>query len=207
MITMILPLIGAALGGVGLIGNLFSRRRANKELGSLLNQDPAYKENPLAQNQLALAQNQLQGRMPGASLIERALFRSQAGAFGNASKIATDPTQLLQQAVAGQANTDQGLQDIAGQEAADYQRRYGNVVEANQGVINEGDKVYQDNVRRFQDKAQIKGAQQQNRNSIWSSLFNTGASLLTGGLLGGGRRRMGGGYSGAPSRNKYEGWG
>ena len=70
-------------------------------------------------------------------------------------------------------------------EAQDYQRRYGNQVAAQEGLIREQDKVFQDSVRRWQDKAALQGAQIANNANSWDDIGNFGFALSDFGMNGG----------------------
>lgn len=180
-----LSMVGLGIGLVGGIGQMIGRHHANKELGRLMGQDPQYQTNPLAQERLGLARTLLNARMPGASQVERNLYQNQANAVGNITKNATDSSQLLALGSGAQGNTNEALNQLGLDETQDYQRRLGNLTGAQEGMINEGDKVFQDKVRRFGDTAQIKGAQQQNRMDNWQTLSNMGMGLADFGMNGG----------------------
>jgi len=182
---MPLPLIGLGLGLIGGIGKLFGRGRANRELDKVLAQDPTYQENPLAKERLGLAQTIFNARMPGAASIERNIYSNQANQLANINRVATDSSQALALAANTQAQTNDAFNNLGIQEAQDYQRRYGNLIGAQEGVIREGDKVYADKVRRFGDLAQIRGAQNANRQNNWGDIANLGFGLADFGLAGG----------------------
>jgi hypothetical protein len=182
---------GAGLGLIGGIANMFGNRKSNKRLEELIRMNPQYKENPLAREQMGLAQTLLNARMPGAAAAEQNIYQNQANTFGQINRNATDASQALALAAAGQGQTNQAFGNLATQEAQDYQRRYGNLAQAQQGVINEGDKVYQDQVRRFQDLASIRGAQNANRQNTASSLSNLGFGVMNLGLAGGFKKGSG----------------
>lgn len=196
-----LSLVGAGLGLIGGIGQMFSRGKANKELGQLMNQDPSYQANPIAKERYGLAQTLLNSRMPGSASMERNIYQNQANTIGNVQRNATDSSQALALAAGTQGQTNQAFNQLGMEEANDYQRRYGNLVGAQEGMINEGDKVYNDSVRRYGDKVQIKGAQQQNRMDNWQTLSNMGFGLGDFGLSSGFGANMfkkggsGGGYN------------
>lgn len=207
-----LSAIGMGVGLIGSIGNIFGSRRANKRLEALIGQNPAYKENPIAGQRLALAQQLLNARMPGAASIERNIYGNQANTLANVQRNATDASQALALSAGTQGQTNQAFNQLGIQESQDYYNRLGNLTGAQQGMIQEGDKVYQDQVRRFQDLAAIRGAQNQNRQSAWQGIGNLGfglmnfgaateqglANMFTGGMGGafGGGRSSGGGMSG-----------
>jgi len=176
---------GLGLGVVGSIGGLIGSFGANKRLQELISQDPVYQKNPLAASRLALAQNLLNARAPGAAYAQANIYGSQANTMAGVERNATDSSQALAANAAAQANTNAGFEKLSEQEAQDYQRRYGNYVGAEEGEIQEGDKAYQDQVRRFNDLAQIRGAQSANTANAWKSFSNMGYGLANFGLSGG----------------------
>jgi hypothetical protein len=198
-----LALAGAGLGLAGGIANMIGNSRANRKLEQLLQNNPKYAANPLAAQQLGLAQTLLNARMPGAAAAERNIFQNQANMMGQVNRNATDASQALALAAAGQGQTNQALGNLSMQEAQDYQRRYGNLVNAQATNIQEGDKVFQDKIRRFQDEAQIRGAQNANRQNTWSSLSNLGFGVMNLGMAGGFDGMFGGG--GGRGANKAPG--
>lgn len=195
-IDQISSAVGAGLGLIGGIGGMFAARRNNRELDKLVKQNPTYAANPIAQQRLGLATSLLNARMPGAAQMDRNILGAQANASAGIMRGATDSSQLLQQLANSQGQTDQSFENMQLQEQQDFQRRYGNLVGAQEGVINEGDKVYQDQVRRFGDLAQIRGAQAQNRSNAWSSLSNMGGGIMSFGMQGGFNGMFGGGGGG-----------
>ena len=200
---------GLGIGLIGGIGGIFGNRKSQKQLEALISQNPQYKANPIAAQRLGLAQTMLNARMPGAAAAERNIYQNQANAQGAVSRNATDASQALALAAAGQGQSNQAFNNLASQEAQDYQRRYGNLYQAQEGQINEQDKVFQDQVRRFQDLAQIRGAQANNRQSMWSSLGNLGFGVMGLGMAGGsglsggagGNTSSMGGYAGSGGSN------
>lgn len=179
-----LSIAGAGLGLIGGIAGLFGAKKSNKRLEQLLKQNPAYTANPLVDQRLGLAQTLLNARMPGAAAAERNIYQTQANTMANVNRNATDASQALALAGAGQGQANQAFTNLGVQEAQDYQRRYGNLVGAQDASVQEGDKVFQDKVRRFQDTAQIRGTQAQNTQSAWSSLGNLGFGLMGLGMSG-----------------------
>jgi hypothetical protein len=170
---------GAVLGTVAGIGSIFATKRANKELDRILAKDPTYKENPLAAQRLAYAQNLLNARTPGASYAEQNLFRSGANSMQDASRNATDGSQLLAMGGAIQGQQDNALMGLSQQENADYYRRLQEVNQARALKMNEDDKLFADEIRKHQNYAQIKGAQHANRLSLWQGLGNAGLAMYS----------------------------
>lgn len=191
--------IGLGLGLVSGIGKLISSGNANSKLEQLAGQDPTYKANPIAAQRLGLAQSLLNARMPGASTEEQDILGSQANQQANIQRNATDSSQALALGAAGQGQTNKAFSNLGVQEAQDYQRRYSNLAGAEQGQIQEGDKVYQDQIRRYGDIAQIRGAQAANTSNAWGSLSNMGFGLANFGLAGGAQALGFGGGTGAVS--------
>lgn len=181
----ITAIAGGALGLAGGIGSMFANRRANRELDKLLKQNPVYQANPIASQRLGLAQSLLNARMPGAASVERNIYGAQANQLANINQNATDASQALALASAVQGQTNNAFQNLGIQEAQQFQQRYNNLSNAQEGMINEGDKAYQDQIRRFQDLAAIRGAQAQNRQANWATISNMGGSLMNFGLSGG----------------------
>lgn len=178
-------LVGAGVGILGGIGGLFAARKNNKSLDKLVGQNPQYTSNPLAAERLAFAKSLLNARMPGASQMERNIFTSQANQMGNINANATDSSQALALGASTLGQTNQALQGLQMNEAQDYQRRFNNVTGAQEGMINEGDKVYQDKIRNFQDLVSIRGAQAANRSNAWNSISQGGFAAANFGLAGG----------------------
>lgn len=178
-----LLLAGGLAAGAGFLGNLFGGRKANRELDRLAKMDPTYAANPLAAERLGLTKTQLNAEMPGAELAKQGILSNEANQINRASMGATDSSAFLSLANAISGNTNDAYVDLATKGAEDYQRRFANYSDANAAQVAEGDKVYQDQVRRFEDMAKIKGAQAQNRVAPWNSLFGAGTSLLTAGLF------------------------
>jgi hypothetical protein len=186
---------------------MIQRGKANKEMRSLLAKDPAYAENPLIKERLGLARTLLNARMPGAVAAERNIYSSGANAFANTSAAATDSSQLLAKAGDIQGNQNEAFNQLGQAEAGDYQRRYGNVVNAQDAMVNEGDKMFQDKLRHYYNEVQTKGAINENKQNNWGEVTNVGFGLANlalsafgaggggGGMMGqgGGGNRTGGG--------------
>lgn len=188
-----LSIIGLGAGLIGGIGKLFSRGAANRRLRALQKEDPIYKENPLAAKRLGLANTLLNARMPSAASVERNIYQNQANTVSNAQRSATSGNDLLLAGGAIQGQTNQAFNELGEDEATDYQRRYGNQVAAQEGLINEQDKVFQDQTRRFGNKVQIQGAISGNQQAGWGDISNMGFGIASFGLNGGfgGGRKLG----------------
>ncbi len=187
-----LPLIGLGIGLAGSIGKMIGRGKANREMEQLIKEDPKYSTNPLAGQRLSLARTLLNARAPGAVQAERNIYGNRANQLGRLDRTATDSSQALAVASGIGANTDAAFTDLAQDETQDYQRRYDNVYRAEEGVIREGDKLFEDDIRRFGNKTQFKGAQAENRANNWGDLSGMGFALADFGLSGGFDNMFGG---------------
>ena len=160
------------LGLAGSIGKMAGRAKANKELERMLGQIPAYK------NRAGFAQTLLNARMPGAAAAERNIYQSGANTMGNIQKSATSAADLIAAAGGVQAQQNQAISGINQAELADYQRRYGNLIEAQNAD-------YEAAQRDYATKAQLRGAMQENRQNTWGDIANAGFSLASFNAAGG----------------------
>lgn len=167
-------MISAGVGGLGAIGGIVNMFTSGSRLRNLMKNDPTYTANPIAAQRMALASTLLNARMPGATAMERNIYGNQANQLANVNRNATDSSQALAMGAAAQGQTNQAFQNLGVQEQQDYYNRLQNLTGAQQGMIAEGDKVYQDKVRRFQDMAGLTGAAMQNTQQGWNSIANLG---------------------------------
>jgi hypothetical protein len=168
--------------GVGMVGKAISRSKANKQMRQLQKDQPKYQENPLAKQQYALAQNMYNAQMPGTQEYMSGIERGRASTIASAERAGGNPL-LAASAASSQAN--ESGQALAGQQAAYKQSAFGNVASANQGLINEQDKVYQDQLRQYQTRAQLEGAIQENKQNTWGDVANTGMGMANFSASGG----------------------
>jgi hypothetical protein len=182
---MIGSLIGLGLGAIGTVGKMIQRGKNNRDMEKLLSQDPSYKENPLAAQRLGLAQTLLNSRMPGAAALERNIYTNQASRINDVNRGATDASQALALGAGAQGQTNQAFGQLQQQEAQNFQQNLSNLTGAQEGMINEGDKVYNDQIRRFGDLSQVRGAQAANRANNWGDIANTGFGIADFGMQGG----------------------
>lgn len=194
-----LALAGLGIGLVGTIGKMFGRGKANRDLNKLLGQDPSYEINPIATQRVSLAQSLLNSRMPGAASIEKNIYGNEANSVSNINRNATDSSQALALASGAEGQANQSFNQLGVEESQDYQRRYQNLQGAQEGLIQEGDKQYQDKLRRYSDLAQIRSTQNANRQANWQDVSNLGFGLSDFGLSGGMGKMFGSGGGGSGS--------
>ena len=93
-----------------------------------------YQTNPYAKEMYDQSKLALNGRMPGAGQMEANIQQGQANALAATQRGATSASQFLAMANASQAQTQGAFQNLGAMEAQDYQRRLGNMMNA-QGVM------------------------------------------------------------------------
>lgn len=184
---------GIGLGLIGGIGKMFGRGKANRELKALAKQDPTYAADPrimqMANQRLGLANTLLNARAPGAMQAERNIYSTQGNQLAGLNRSATDASQALAIAAGIGGQTQDAFTNLGQQEAQDYYRRLGIQGDAQQGVMNEAQRVegntFNDQVRKFQNKMDIQGAISQNRQNTWGDISNLGFGLADFGMSGG----------------------
>jgi hypothetical protein len=176
---------GIGLNLVGALGSAFGIKKANKRLDQLLAEDPAYAQNMYAQNQLGLAQTLFNGRMAGAGAQEQNIYNNQASTLGNIGRNSGDAARALALAGSVQGQTNDAFSNLGIAEAQNKYSLLNNLNNAYGVMIGEGDKMYNDQIRRYTDKVNVRNIQQQNRQSPWQSLMNLGSSIAGFGAAGG----------------------
>ncbi len=172
-----LPLIGAGIGLIGGIGKMFARGKANREMRDLQKQDPAYAANPLAAQRLSYATALRDARMPGAASAERNIYGNMGNTLSAVQNNASDSSQVLAMAGAAQGQAQQGFENLANAEAQNKMQQYNQWEQAVQGQIQEGDKVFGDDLRRYGNKVQTQGAIAENRANTWGDISNMGFGI------------------------------
>jgi hypothetical protein len=174
--------IGMALGvGAGLFGIAkgIQSLRQSKKINPVYT---PYQVSQYAKDQLGGAQTALNARNQYAEAQQRGILGSQANMMASAQRNVTDPSQALAMAAAGQANTNQAMFQQGLQEQQAYQQRLANLTNAQQTMTGEGDKVYNDMVRKYQIDAQQKAAlQNAGSQAILGGLQNMAGMFLAGG--------------------------
>lgn len=173
----------AVMAGIGLAGAVWKGIQAAKQ-NSLANginpNDPTYEVSQYAKNNLGLAQSMYNGRMAGATDAERNIQANQATTLGSINRNATSSSQALALAGAAQGQTNQALSGLQSAEAQNKYNLAGQVANANRDLVNENDKVYQDQLRKYQQDVQAKSALRQAAANNLSGLFG---DLTSGAML------------------------
>lgn len=165
--------VSAGTGVIKLIQGLHQNHLANK----INVPEASYETSPYAKNILAEATRLKNSQMPGMSAARDNIYGNEANAIGSVERNATSGAQALATIAGISGNTNQAFQGLANQQNQYAQNQEQNYVNANQGMINEGDKVYQDRVRQQQqaiaEKNALRGAGTQNMGGGLNDLTNS----------------------------------
>ena len=190
---------GMAMNTVGTIFGAVAGMKADKKLSKLQEQDPVYTHSPYVTERYNMAKNLLNSRMAGAATMERGISGAAGNAYGNIQRNTTDSSQALalMAGIQGQAG-DQSTR-LGQLEGEDYYKKLGNLTGAQEGMTQESQNVFDDSVRRWQDKVNISQAQYamrsqgaKNINSYGDSMNSSLTSMGSGMGAGGGMSSGGG---------------
>ena len=138
--------------------------------------DATYQTSPYAQAMLAQANQYKNSRMTGAGEAEQNIQTNQANTIGSIQRNATSGSQALALSIAAQGNSNTAFNQLRQQEGADQQNKMNNWNNANQQMIGEDDKVYQDRVRKqnlaMNEKNALRGAANANFGGAMNDLSN-----------------------------------
>lgn len=176
--------LGAALGGLGALGKGIFGAKQNKLANKIHPQWQQYKTNPYASQQLGMAQQLFNGRMFGAANQERNIFSNQANFNANINRNATDGSQALALAAAGQGQADQSFANLQTQE---LQNKYGMLANLNNAygqMIDEGRMEHQSMMQKYamdvNEKNALRGA---GANNMFGALSDLSGGLIQMGQL------------------------
>lgn len=172
-------------------------------------QDTTYNESPYAKEMLGLARMRMNSQMPGTASMNRQVQQQAANTNATVQRGASSGNQVLQGAFAAQEMANDANTNLLGMQNQYDQQNMGNLEHAQQVMVNEGDKVYQDKVRRFMQDFQTKWALQ---NASWSNraqglnALDSNIASIAGSMLGGGIPigQLFGTPSQAPTQKKKE---
>ena len=196
-----------ALGTVGPAFKTVAGLKWDKKMTQLLGQDPSYTGDSSVNERLALARTMLNSRMPGAASMERNILGSAANAMGSINRNTTDASQALAMATGINANTNQQFSGMQDKEAENYYNNLGFLSRALKDKTEDNRMLFDDAVRRWQDKINIATAQYKARAGGGQDIINYGASM--GSSLnsmfgsGGGGGASGGGMGMSDRRMKH----
>jgi hypothetical protein len=170
---------GLIISGVGALGKGILGASQMSKANRLKPEFVEYKENPLAKQNLGIAQQLFYGRTPGMSQAQANIQAAQANQLAAGQRGATDSATLLALGAGSQAATNAMLSDLAAQEGQQKLGMFDNLSRAYAMSIAEGDKVQQNKMARFGFDVNAQNALRQ---SGMSNIFG-GFSDIGGGLM------------------------
>jgi len=172
MASLIPAAIGAVSGGIKIIKGINQDGLANK----VVVPDATYNTSPYARAMLATATQMKNAKMPGAQNAEAGILGNQANTVGAIDRNSNSGAQALSMVSAAQGNTDNALNNLGTLEGKYAMETTNNLNNAQQTMINEGDKVYQDKVRKqqaaIQEKNNLRAASTANWGGGMNDVFN-----------------------------------
>lgn len=168
--------IGTVAGNlINSVAGLFMAKSQAKKQKKELDKVGLYETNPYAEKELALAQNLYQGRGPGFVQAEGNIRQNAADANAAIDNNATDASQALaiKAGIMGQAG-DQ-FADLAARESVEKMQRAGMLTGAYRTMVGEGDKKWNDKLRKLQQTLGIAAAKNQNIYNGIQGIGNTAA--------------------------------
>jgi hypothetical protein len=166
--------VSVGLGVVGAGSKIISGIHQNHLANQIHPDWQQYQTSPYAKQQLGIAQQLFNGRMPGAAQEEQNILTSQNNFVNNAQRNATDSSQLLALGGLSQGGTNNALEQLGIQEARSKMGFLDNLNNAYQAMINEGNKVYQSQADKYQSdvnaRSALRNSGAQNVNSAFNDL-------------------------------------
>jgi hypothetical protein len=192
--------LGAATAGFKLYSGIKQMSQANK-----MNPVKAEYTGSDAVNQsLGLASNAYQGRMPGAASASDRILQSQSNTLANASRGATDASQLLALGASTEGAADQASIDLAAKEGQYKSGILDNVQNAYNKVTEDKRYIYQSKRDNYLMDMQAKQALGQ---AGMSNIYGAGSDLAGMALQGAQLGNVGSFKSGFGAANKVAGAG
>lgn len=182
-----MAIAGAALGGIGAIGKIFTGFHQNSLASKIHPEYHAYETSPFAQQQLGLASQLFNGRMSGAADEEKGILASGANYNATVQRNATDSGQALSLAGLSQGTTNSALKKLQIEEGKNKYDLLGNLNAGYSAMVAEGDKKYQDQLQKFQfDTQQKAGLRQSGFGNIFGGIADLSSLGIQSGQMGGG---------------------
>lgn len=161
-----MPAAGGIISGIGALTKIGMGIHQNNLARKVVIPDATYNSSQYAANNLGTAENMFNGRMAGAGTAEQNILNNGSNTEGAIQRNSTSGAQSLATAMASQGQTDSSLQHLGQQEGNYKMNMLNNLNMANNGMTMEGDKVYNDKVRKqnlaIGEKNSLRGAGFQN---------------------------------------------
>jgi hypothetical protein len=174
---------------IGSIFKIFTGGKQKREARQIKPAWEQYKESPYAKQQLGTATNMFNGPMAGLREAERGIFAAQANANAGVGRNATDASQALLLNAAGQGQTNDALMGLQMKNAQNKYAMLNNLNNAYGAMTQEGDKVYQSMLQKYQmDVAQKNALTAAGNQNIFGGLDDIASQAIqiAGMGLGGG---------------------
>ena len=171
---------GLVLGGLGAAGKSLMGISQMNKANQIKPEWSAYKQNPLAAQNLGVVKNLYYGKSPAYLQAEANIRQAQANQMANANRNATDSATLLATGAGTSAQTQANISNLAGREFQDTAGVLDNLSKAYAMAISEGDKEQANKIMKYQLDSQAQSALRQ---SGINNIFG-GIGDLAGGLIG-----------------------
>jgi hypothetical protein len=186
---MPLPLLAIGLGA-GLLGQAFKFGKGLKQDKLAKKVNPQWKQymtNPFAKARLGMAQQLFNSRMAGAANQEKNIASSQGNQLEAMRRGATDGAQLLAASAGVQGQADQAFSNLQTKESQNQYAMLGNLNDAYETMLREGDKEHGSLIDKYQMDVQEKNALRSSAmNNQYGAINDFSSMLITGSQLGGG---------------------
>ena len=137
--------------------------------------------------------------MAGSATMERGIYGGVANAYGNIKRNTTDSSQALAMMAGIQGQAGDQFTNLGRLEGQDYQQKLANLTGAQEGMTQEHKDLFDDTLRRWQDRVNVTMAQNalrqqgaKNINSYGDSMNSSLTSMGSGMGAGGGMSAGGG---------------
>lgn len=174
---------GLIVGGLGAVGKSIMGISQMNKANQIKPEWSAYKQNPLAAQNLGAVKNLYYGRSPAFTQAEANIKQAQSNQMANAQRNATDSATLLAVGAGGASQAQSSLSNLAGQESQQKVGVLDNLSRAYAMSIAEGDKEQANKIMKYQLDSQ---AQSDLRKSGIGNIFG-GISDLAGGMISAGQ--------------------
>lgn len=169
----------------------------NAKIRRQIKKMPKYEINKEAFENQAIAKTRAYGRSAAVQAQEDNIEQGAANAAYDASNVANDTSSLLSTIAAINANKNNSLRGLAADEAMIQQQNTGELYAANDAIIDEKDKAWNQNVMApWAAKLQDLQRRKANRTGFWNNLagglIGAVASVATGGGLLNGKKQNSG---------------
>jgi hypothetical protein len=174
---------GAAAGALGGLYKIGQGIHQNNLAKKVVVPGASYTSSPYAASMLEEARRIKNSAQPGMASATRNILGNEGNTTAAINRNATSGSQALALLSASEGNTNQAFNQLDQNQNQWQESTLNNFNNANLGMINEGDKVYQDAVRKRQEaiaeKNALRGAGAQNTGGAINDLANNAFFLAS----------------------------